>query len=62
MAMLLFQGNIEEMLATSFCADTADADVWSKACSLVFATDLQNKVSVILTAERKCVQQGGATS
>lgn len=58
--MLLFQGNVELVLATSSCADTASADVWSKACSLVFSTDLEVKVSVMLSAERKCVRQGGA--
>lgn len=48
------------MLATtSSYADTTETDVWSKACSLVFATDLENKVSIILSAECKCVQQGG---
>lgn len=55
--MLLFQGDIEAMLATfSSCAGTASADVWSKVCLFVFSTDLENKVSVILTAECKCVQ------
>lgn len=48
------------MLATtSSYADTTGTDVWSKACSLVFATDLENKASIIPSAECKCVQQGG---
>lgn len=58
--MLLFQGNIEMMLATSSCADTQQTLTYgAKACLLVFATDLENKVSIILSAECKCVQQGG---
>lgn len=59
--MLLFQGNIEMMLATSSCADTQQTLTYgAKACLLVFATDLENKVYIVLSAECKCVQQGGA--
>lgn len=36
MAMLLFQGNIEVLLATSFCADTPSADVRSEVVLAYF--------------------------